>query len=205
MDLANLSPSALLAMLKTIKDGLTGNVYYPGFTSELALITGSENGVGALLETLASLEQQRKAYRAALDTEIATAQNNLRSVGLACENYDRTDEALVSVGWSLRRIPGPPQPVTAPARLVAESSSFSGQLNLKWGRVANSRYYEFQTIPLELLVDNSSWNGISPVSWPRTTYALDTYPSGAMISIRVRAFGSKGPGPWSESINARVS
>ena len=57
--------------VKTIKDGLTGNVYYPGFANELALLAGSADGIAALLETLASLEQQHKAFRAALDTEVA--------------------------------------------------------------------------------------------------------------------------------------
>jgi len=87
----------------------------------------------------------------------------------------------------------------------AAVSRFSGQLNLKWGRVANCRYYEFQTISMEMLVDESSWATRPVTSCPRTTYTLEAYPSGTMIAIRVRAFGSKGAGPWCESINPRVS
>ena len=115
------------------------------------------------------------------------------------------DEARLSVGWPLRRIPGPPQPMTVPARLIGEASRFTGQLNLKWGRVANCRYYELQTIPMALLVNDDAWTGRPPQSCPRANHILDTYPSGTMVTIRVRACGAKGPGPWSESINARVS
>ena len=42
-------------------------------------------------------------------------------------------------------------------------------------------------------------------SWPRVKYTVDGYDSGLLLSIRVRAFGAKGPGPWAKSINARVS
>ena len=180
-------------------------MYYPGFTAEVGLLAGSETGLAALLDTLASLEQQRKTIRAALDTEIAGAQNNLRSVGLSCENYDRNDEALVSAGWSLRRTRGPAQPVGAPTRLVGEPSAFAGQLRLRWGRIANSRYYELQTIPTEDLIDASSWDAVPIIACPRTQYELMGYASGRLVSIRVRAYGSRGAGPWCESLNARIS
>jgi hypothetical protein len=205
MDVTNLSPAALLSLVQTIKDGLTGNMYYPGFTTEIGLLGGSETGLSALLSTLASLEQQRKTIRAALDTEIAGAQNNLRSVGLACENYDRTDEALVSAGWTLRRMPGPAQPVSTPTRLVGEPSAFAGQLRLRWGRVANSRYHELQSIPTEDLIDNDSWNAVPIVACPRTQFDLTGYASGRLVSIRVRAYGSRGAGPWCASLNTRIS
>ena len=42
-------------------------------------------------------------------------------------------------------------------------------------------------------------------SWPRVQYTVEGYASGLLLSIRVRAFGAKGPGPWAKSINARVS
>ncbi|MES2467558.1 MAG: hypothetical protein V4675_09685 [Verrucomicrobiota bacterium] len=42
-------------------------------------------------------------------------------------------------------------------------------------------------------------------SWPRVQYTVEGYASSILLSIRVRAFGAKGPGPWTKSINARVS
>ena len=109
------------------------------------------------------------------------------------------------MGWPLRRIPGPPQPVSAPAGLTAETSAFTGQLKLRWSRVPNSRYYEIQTIPTEDLINDGSWDTVPVKSWPRVQYTVEGYDSGLLLSIRVRAFGAKGPGSWAKSINARVS
>ena len=72
-----------------------------------------------LLDTLAALEQQVKAIRAALATAVLDAKEKRRAAAVACENTDRRDEPLVSVGWSLHRGPGPaatmPPPATMPS------------------------------------------------------------------------------------------
>jgi len=69
----------------------------------------------------------------------------------------------------------------------------------------NSRYCELQTIPLEDLIDSSSWNTVPIVACPRTQFELTGYASARLVSIRVRAYGSRGAGPWCESLNARIS
>ena len=61
------------------------------------------------------------------------------------------------------------------------------------------------TIPTEDLINDGSWDTVPVKSWPRVQYTVEGYDSGRRLSIRVRAFGAKGPGSWAKSINARVS
>ena len=103
LDLSNLSLAALLALIHVIRDGLNGNEYYTDLTAIVAALTASESTLLDLLDTLAALEQQAKTIRAALATAILDGKEKLRAAAVACENTDRSDEALVSVGWPLRR------------------------------------------------------------------------------------------------------
>ena len=58
-----------------------------------------------------------KASRAALATAVLGAKEKRRAAVVACENTDQSDEPLVSVGWSLRRGPGPAATMPPPALL----------------------------------------------------------------------------------------
>jgi hypothetical protein len=88
---------------KCLEDFETGR----GGPRELSSGPAPEGTLLDLLDTLAALEQQVKAIRAALATAVLDAKEKRRAAAVACENTDRRDEPLVSVGWSLRRGPGP--------------------------------------------------------------------------------------------------
>ena len=67
-----------------------------------------------------------KAIRAALATAVLDAKEKRRAAAVACENTDRRDEPLVSVGWSLHRGPGPAATMPPPALLTASSPATPG-------------------------------------------------------------------------------
>jgi hypothetical protein len=125
------------------------NQYYENLTDIVAALTLSESSLLDLLDTLAALEQQVKAIRAALATAVLDAKEKLRAAAVACENTDRSDEALVSVGWSLRRGPGPAANMPPPTRLTAQPTGHTGELSARWSAVPNKRFYEVQATPVE--------------------------------------------------------
>ena len=49
-------------------------------------------------------------------------------------------------------------------------------------------------------LQESSTAGVSP----RANHTLKDLPSGSFVSIRIRAVGAKGAGPWCDPITARV-
>ena len=69
----------------------------------------------------------------------------------------------------------------------------------------NLSFYEIQALPVEDFVTVASWETVPVLSWPRVQYVVEGFASGRLISVRVRAFGAKGPGPWTEPLTARVS
>jgi hypothetical protein len=207
LDLSTYNTSGLLSFTHAIRDGLNGNVYYPDLTGQVTALTAAENGMLALMDTLSSLEQQVKTIRAALDTEVINTKDILRAAATACENTDRSDEALLSVGWSLRRGPSPVKTMAAPTGLTVSATAFTGTVNARWARQSTARFYEVQAMALPTA------NAASPLVWagelpsiPSTRANLDLpgYQPGALVSVRVRAVGAKGPGPWCDALTARA-
>ncbi len=131
LDLGNLTPTALLALIHVIRDGLNGNKYYPDLIAIVTSLTASEVTLLDLLDTLADLEQQLKTIRAAVATELLNGKEKLRAAAVASENTDRSDEALVSAGWSLRRPAGPAATMPAPLRLTAQANGYTGELSAR--------------------------------------------------------------------------
>ena len=70
-------------------------------------------------------------------TELLNGKEKLRAAAVACENTDRSDEALVSAGWSLRRPAGPAATMPAPLRLTAHAKGYTGELSARWTAVPN--------------------------------------------------------------------
>jgi hypothetical protein len=116
---------------------------------------------------------------------------------------NRTDAALLSANGKLRRTPGPAQPVGTPARLLLENTPLPGEIRARWARVPNARYYEIQAETAE---------GSAPVIWDtlpilssvRASLSFTGRPVGSYLTVRARAVGSRGAGPWCDSITARV-
>jgi hypothetical protein len=204
LDLSNLSLAALLALIHVIRDGLNGNEYYTDLTAIVAALTASESTLLDLLDTLASLEQQVKTIRAALATAMLDGKEKLRAAAVACENTDRSDEALVSVGWPLRRSPGPAATMPPPTRLTARSTGFTGELSARWSAVPDKRFYEVQATPVDGDAVSTAWEEIPSRPISRGQIDLTGYTPGSLVGIRVRAVGAKGAGPWCDPITARV-
>ena len=94
--------------------------------------------------------------------------------------------------------------MTAPTRLSGHSNGFTGQLIAKWSTVANKRFYEVQAAPLEGTAGPDLQDSLAIETSTRSQIELKRYVPGILLSIRVRAVGSKGPGPWCDPITARV-
>lgn len=199
-----ISWKALLALIHSIRDGLNGNRYYADLTAIVTSLTASEDTLLDLLDAVTTLEQQLKTIRAAVATELLNGKEKLRAAAVACENTDRSDEAPVSAGWSLRRPAGPAATMPVPLRLTAQANGYTGELSARWAAVPNKKFYQVQAT----LLDGSASAAVSddlpslPVS--RSKIELIGFVPGSLVGIRVRAVGAKGVGPWCDPITARV-
>ncbi len=204
LDLGDMTPAALLALLHLIRDGLKGNEYYGNLTEIVASLTASESDLLELLRTLAALEQQLKSTRAAVATAVLDGKEKLRAAAVACENTDRSREALLSAGWSLRRPAGPAATMTAPVHLTAQPTGLAGELNARWSAVPNRKFYEVQIIPVGEAALSTVWDELPTRPVSRRQIDFKGFIPGSLVSLRVRAVGAKGAGPWCDSLTARV-
>ncbi len=110
---------------------------------------------------------------------------------------------LVAGGWDLRRPPGPPQEMTAPAGPGILQNSIAGESTGRWSGVANARYYELMAAPVAgaaLTIDEPV-----TITSTRTRCPLPVVPPGSLLPICVRAVGSRGTGPFCDPLTVRVN
>jgi hypothetical protein len=149
------------------------------------------------------LEGQLRAARAAQANEMAIAKDAIRNAAFGCEQVDRSDEALLSGNWKLRRTPGPAQPMGIPAKLSLKNNPMPGRITARWARVNNARVYQVQyTDPTTIPAPD--WNTLSTETALSAKFTVENYPVGGFIAFRVRAVGTTGPGPWADILTARV-
>ena len=204
---STMGPLDVLKLLTIINDGLTGNVYYdqdfPAATR--TGITTAKAAIATGMESLASAEAYVRTLRAALEYETQNGRIMLRSAASACQSIDSSDEALSSVGWSLRRGPGRPKPVSTPANLSLKNTLFGGGVQARWRRIDNATFYEYQFVTGIANPDAIIWESLPVIAHRTVSFDFSGLPIGEFLSFHVRAVGAKGFSPWSETATVRVN
>ena len=207
-----LEPSSMTApdvlkLLTVISDGLTGNVYYEDTFPAVvrASITTARTAVATGLESLAAAEAYARTLRAALEYEAQNGRNTLRTAAFTCQGIDRSDEALSSVGWTMRRSPGRPKPVNTPANLSLKNTLFEGGVQARWRRIDNATFYEYQFVTGLANPDAIIWEALPVIAHRTVSFDFTGLPIGTFLSFHVRAVGAKGFSPWTETATVRVN
>jgi hypothetical protein len=94
------------------------------------------------------------------------------------------------------RAPSPIGQLDAPGNVRLLLTNMSGQLSLRYDKVANAANYSYQTAT----DDAGPWT--EPTLWSNTRVTLDGLTPGKVYWARVRANGTTGPSEWSQPATA---
>ena len=62
-----------------------------------------------------------------------------------------------------------------------------------------------QALPASRAVGPITWEeSVTTIPSTRVTQDLSGFEPGSLVSVRIRAVGSKGPGPWCDALTARA-
>ena len=136
----------------------------------------------------------KDAARAALEAALTQRARNIEGM------TGVTEAIVVSAGMTVKSAKSAATIPVQVANLVVTTGDNQGELDAMWNRVDGARAYEIQ-IGVEPIM-GTNWQNKPSVTKSKTT--LTGLPSGAKISVRVRAIGSAGPGPWSETATRMV-
>lgn len=206
LDLSTMGPAVLLTEVRKISTGLTGNLFYPNLPETVRTgLTAAEAGLLLCSDNLAAAEQYLRTCRAAQQIEVGNARNALRTAATACETEDRSDEALVSAGWNIRRPAGRPKPVPAPRGITLKNNPIEGEVEAQWPRVGNAHYYEVKSMVSIAEPDPAIWDTIPTFPSSPARNLFKGLPVAQYLCVRVRAVGAKGPSAWSEAATIRIN
>ena len=139
-----------------------------------------------------------------MDQSITQGKDVLRGIARYCEAWDSSYEALGSVGWSRSRGPGPAKPMPVPSGLVMQPGSNPGQVRARWNAVPNRYFYDIQVCNSTSQPNPANWDNVPVIQDIRVVQVFSGYPSASFLTVRIRAHGSRGAGPWCDPLTARV-
>ena len=203
LPVSNASPAEITAFTQRAMLGLTGNVY-DDLPDILASLTASYNGQSSLALQIQAAREELKTLLAAQVNETNLGREILKSASRACESADSSDEALVSAGWEVRKSRTPSTILPAPLGVVVKTTSFPGIMTAKWRRVDLFRIYEYQCAVPEDTTLNPDWDTVPATTSTSSSTTLPAATIGKLLHFRVRAVGTKGPGPWSAPVSTLV-
>lgn len=183
---------------------MKGNLYYPEDEAEVAILDAAYQALITDMEIAAALENELKSVRSRVDQSITQGKDVLRGIARYCEAWDSSDEALGSVGWTRCRTPGPAKPMPVPSGLVMQPGSNPGQVRARWNAVPNRYFYDIQVFNSAGQPNPVPWDSVPSTQDIRVIQLFSGYPSGSFLTVRIRANGSKGAGPWCDPLTARV-
>lgn len=180
---------------QTIKAALTGNPNVPNPTPPLAELTAAITLAQTKRDSVAALETQLATARAAE----AAAQDALVTVldkeAAYCESLLGDNPAgMASTGFPTSSGPSAPQEVGQVTNFSLTASDEDGALEGQWDPVPGAHSYEAQSCADPSQPNSWSYRGTVTAS----SFRYGNLVSGSRCWFRVRAIGSKGPGPWSD-------
>ncbi len=209
-----------------IKIGFT-HLSSANFVSQVELILTSLTGNANFAEpwpstvpTLAQLQSELAAYQGLLsatnardesrirDRENARRQlsNDLATVGFYLQSVAKGDGAVLgTTGFPLKKIPQRvinPELLPPPQRFELTRGPLSGSLVINASRVPKAGSYDVQIATADPTVE-SNWTLAGSFKTCRRI-ELDGLTSSKPYSVRMRALGSAGPGPWTPASSLMV-
>lgn len=207
LETSTMTNQVVLSWLVTVDDGLTDNTYYEDAypPAVRTAITTARSTLTTGLVDLANAEAYVRSLRTGLEVIANDGRNVLRTAAFTCESIDRRDEALLSVGWNLRRTPGRPRAVETPVNLSVKNTRFAGGVQARWRTVSNASFYEYQIAVGVANPDNINWELLPVVACRNVSVNLTGQPEGEFISMHVRAVGAKGNSPWTTAVTLKIN
>lgn len=187
-----------LALAQTVSTAITGNAALAGLNPTAAqfeaLRAASAAAEQAIKDNAVTLAALRVTATAAMDALLAGFEN----VALSAEGITLGDPAgLSTTGFNLVTVGGPPAPsvdMTQPVNFSLTAGDFDGQVDGHCDPVTGARGYNVQ-ICYDMTA-TPAWENQPDA--PNTQFSLTGLTSGRRVWARMRAYGTKGPGPWSD-------
>ena len=186
-----------LTLAQTVSTAITGN-------AALAALSPTAAQFEALRAASAAAEQAIKdnaVILAALRVTATTAMDALmagfENVALSAEGITHGDPAgLSTTGFNLvtTGTPGPSPAMTQVVNFSLTAGDFEQQLDGHCDPVSGARGYNVQTT-LDM-TGTPVW--VNQPDTPNTQFSLKGLTSGQRMWVRMRAYGTQGPGPWSD-------
>jgi len=185
-----------LTLAQTVSTAITGNAVLAALNPTAAqfetLRAASATAEQAIKDNAVTLAGLRATATAAMDALLVGFEN----VALSAEGITHGDLAgLITTGFNLvTPTPGAPPEMTQVVNFTLTAGDFDGQIDGHSDPVTGARGYNVQ-----ICYDMTAtpvWEN-QPDS-PNTQFSIKNLTSGRRVWARMRAYGTKGPGPWSD-------
>ncbi len=199
LGIEGLTPEAIQERADAHITGLTGNA---DFTTPVPTLVQQQADRDALAAAnVAVLNNGGKQDRLIQAVAVKTVKSNIKILAGYVQAISGGDPVkIASVGFGTRKVPQPPEPMPAPPNVRLVFTSMPGELKALWGGVKDKRIYQLQSTDADPVVEGN-WKALTMTS--RNTYLLTGLTSHLPYSVRVRAVGSLGVGPWSDIATAK--
>lgn len=185
-----------LTFAQTVSTAITGNplltALSPTAAQFEALRAASAAAEQAIKDNAVILAALRVTATTAMDALLAGFEN----VAISAEGITHGDLAgLSTTGFNLvTPTPAPPVVMTQVVNFSLTAGDFDGQLDGHCDRVSGARNYNVQ-ITFDM-TGTPVW--VDKPDVPNTQFSLTGLTSGQRVWGRMRAYGTRGPGPWSD-------
>ncbi len=204
---SSLSSANFVSQVELILTSLTGNATFPepwpSTVPTLAQLQSELASYQGLLSATNSRDQSRiparEDARRALNDDLATVAFYLQSVAKG----DGT--VLGTTGYPLRKLPQRvlnPEVLSPPQRFDLTRGPLSGSLVINASKVQKAGSYDVQIATADPTVE-SNWTLAGSFKNCRRI-ELEGLTPGKVYSVRMRALGSAGPGPWTPASSLMV-
>lgn len=195
-DWTRLGRADRLALAQTVKTALTGNATYAALNPTAAqfetLRAASAASEQAIKDNGVTLANLRSTATADADALLA----GFEQIALSAEGIALGDETKLSTTGFNLTTPGGSNPsvdITQVENFTLTAGDFDGQVDGQCDPVNGARTYNVQLCPD---INLAQWQ--DQPDTPNTQFSITGLTSGQRVWVRMRAYGTKGPGPWSD-------
>lgn len=202
-DWSKMNRAERITFAQTVSTALTGNAAFAALNPTAAQFAALRAASAAAEQAVKDAEVDMTALRVTAATANDALMTGLENVALSAEGISHGAEGPLSTTGFHLVIPGSPAPsvdMTQPINFSLTAGDFEGQVDGHCDPVTAARGYNVQIC--YDMTGTPVW--LDQADTPNTQFSIKDLTSGRRVWGRMRAFGTKGPGPWSDPANKIV-